>query len=488
MRIHSIRFKANVLYSLILGGILLVYSGILFYGVRGILYRDLDENLRVKANEVGGILNAYEQIEKIENRSLSFLQEFLSDGHLPPNKTVIDDLWRSEVKTLNLKNDYIHILTFNGYLVLASENVHKDEEALFAREFPFVGNKIVFKDLKDKDHHLRVVNFPLLRNNRLWLIIQIGTPLSSIIHTLGKLKIFILFTIILALLLTSFIGGVFAKDILTPVKQITEAADRISYKDLHVRVEEKQTDEEIRGLVKSFNTMLSRLEKSFGHINEFSSHVAHELKTPLAILRGEMELALIESRGVEEYRKALEIGMEEVNRLIKIVKDILLLANLDYRTDIFKFEKINLVEFVKDICENGKILAMGKNVTVTCGISLAGLYVDGDKTHLRRLFFNLINNAVKFTPAGGKIHITVKEHGKKAFIAVEDTGIGIAKEDLNKVFTKFFRGSKEQKNLEFGSGLGLSIAQSIAAAHQGAIAVESQENKGSVFTVTLPLL
>lgn len=485
MKFNSIRFKINILYTVILVVILCLYSGILFYALRTILYRDLDESLMVKAGEVGDILREY---EKVENQPLSFLSELYGDGGTVFHKQVIDDMWHSEVKTLNLKNDYIHILTSKGQLVLSSENVKAEVAALFNQQFSFVNDRVLFNDIRDENHHLRVINFPLLHDKQPWLIIQIGTPLNSLVRTLDKLMIFIIVTVVLVLILTSFLGNVFVRGVLTPVQQIAETANNISHKDLHVRVVEKQTDEEIRYLVQSFNTMLSRLEKSFGHINEFSSLVAHELKTPLAILRGEMELALSEKRSLEEHRRVLEAGMEEVNRLIKIVKDLLLLANLDYRTDIFKFEKIDMVEYIKDICKNGEILAVEKNIEVFSEIPHTELYVDGDKVHLRRLFFNLINNAIKFTPLGGKIHIVLKDYDRRAVISIADTGIGIAQEDLSKLFTKFFRITKEQTISESGSGLGLSIAQSIAKAHQGIITVQSEVNKGSVFTVSLPLI
>ena len=136
----------------------------------------------------------------------------------------------------------------------------------------------------------------------------------------------------------------------------------------------------------------------------------------------------------------------------------------------------------------GKILAMDKNVEVTCEIRQSNLYVNADKVHLRRLFFNLTGNAIKFTPSGGKVHIKLSEHNEKAVIAIEDTGIGIPQEDLEKIFKKFYRVQSDNQNTEQGNGLGLSIAQSIAFAHQGDISVKSELNKGTTFTVSLSLI
>ena len=300
--------------------------------------------------------------------------------------------------------------------------------------------------------------------------------------------VFIVVAVGATLILTVFLGSIFASGILNPVRHIAETANAISHKGLHGRVAEMQTDEEIRYLVKSFNDMLDRMEESFKHISEFNSLVAHELKTPLAILRGEMELALSDDLTVEEHRKVLQTGMEETNRLIKIVKDLLLLANLDYRQDIFKFEQLDITDFIREICENGRILAKEKSIAITTEIPEESLLIESDRVHLRRLFFNLIHNAVKFTPSGGNIHISIQTHHQKALIAIKDSGIGLSPEDQSRLFTKFFRaGNKEQRVSEPGNGLGLSIAQSIAKAHQGGIAVFSEMGKGSVFTVTLPL-
>jgi signal transduction histidine kinase len=234
--------------------------------------------------------------------------------------------------------------------------------------------------------------------------------------------------------------------------------------------------------------MIERLEQSFAHVNEFSSHVAHELKTPLAIMRGELELALSETRDVDEYRRVIAVTLEETDRMIRIIKDLLLLAKFDYNPEVFRFEKFDLTLFLKEIYEQSRILADSKQIAVQCDFPDAAIFINGDKTHLRRLFFNLINNAVTFTPAGGKIHLSLAVSVHAASIEIRDTGIGISPENLSRIFAKFYRiPNPRQDTASSGSGLGLSIARSIARAHKGDIAVVSRPGKGAVFTVTLPL-
>lgn len=485
MRFNSIRFKTSILYTLILGIILSIYSGVIFHGVRVILYRNLDESLKVKAKEVSDILRAYHQVERVDNQHLGLIADIFRDDFSVFNKMVVDELWHSAVKTLNLKSDYIHILTPKGRLILFSDNVQEEIAKTFHADLPAVP-QIMFKDIHPSGLHLRAINFSIDLNGRPWLIIQIATPMTAINYTLDKLGIFILAAVCFILILTSFLGGVLARSVLKPVENITTTVDQISHRDLHVRLEERQPDEEIKRLVNSFNLMLGRLEESFNHINEFSSNVAHELKTPLAIIRGEIELALSGTHSVDDYKRVLENSMEEINRLIRIIKDLLLLANLDYRSDIFKFENFDFSGFIREIGENGKVLAAEKGILMTSHIPEVNVYVLGDKVHLRRLFFNLISNAVKFTSSGGQIQFSLKVKDKKACVSIVDNGIGISKDNIDRIFKKFFRVNKEESP-ELSSGLGLNIAQAIAKAHQGEISVESEINKGSTFTVTIPL-
>ncbi|VAW13483.1 hypothetical protein MNBD_BACTEROID05-780, partial [hydrothermal vent metagenome] len=319
------------------------------------------------------------------------------------------------------------------------------------------------------------------------VIIQVGTLTDPVQKILHRLLTFILIIIITVVVLTSFVGQVFAQKVLKPVVTVSQMADNITYQGLSNRIIEKQNDVEMQKLVDSFNGMINRLDKSFTHINEFSSHVAHELKTPLAIMRGETELALDQEIDSNEYKKVLANNLDEIDRMIKIVKDLLLLAKLDYKPEIFKFQKFNLSSFFTDLYEHSKVLASSKSIHMDLKIVEDNIYVNGDKIHLRRLFLNLINNAVLYTPSSGKIDLLVYKKDSKVFMDVKDSGEGISSENIDKIFDKFYRVPKEADTKESGSGLGLNIAQSIAKAHKGVITVQSQPGKGTTFTVTLPL-
>jgi len=233
--------------------------------------------------------------------------------------------------------------------------------------------------------------------------------------------------------------------------------------------------------------MISRLEKSFQYIAEFSSRVAHELKTPLAIIRGEAQVALRKERSIEEYQRVIQVNLEEVERMIKVVEDILLLTKLEYDTKVFQFEPIDLHEFFNDIVERTRILASEKQMTLKLNLPNERIQIRGDSLHLRRLFFNLIDNALKFSPPGSAVDIGLKPDNGHVKVSVQDQGMGISEEDLPKIFEKFFHWDRRKEASGAGTGLGLSLARSIARAHQGEIEVKSELSKGSTFTVTLPL-
>jgi signal transduction histidine kinase len=229
------------------------------------------------------------------------------------------------------------------------------------------------------------------------------------------------------------------------------------------------------------------LEESFIYVEEFSSYVAHELRTPLAIIKGETEVALQTNCTHEECISVMNSNLQEVERMLKTIDHLLLLADINYRMQAVNFERIELSGFLKDIHEKTTVLAAVKQIAVNLEIPKEKIELMANRNELRRLFFNLIDNAIKFTPNGGRINIGVKQQKNKVNISITDTGIGIAQVDIPKIFNKFFRAANEETSKQMGSGLGLGITQSIARMHQGRIIVTSELTKGSTFTVILPI-
>lgn len=477
----------------ILGIILIIYSSVLFLSLHYTLYDELDDELLLKVQEIGNTISAYLDVLGDDEKSFIFVLKRtikLEGEHANQNKIVeYENQWLQKVDKFNLREDYVNFLGPKREIIVSSGNIPTGIIAMFLK-LPKIESERepLFRNIKFENRNLRLISIPFTYKGKGDYILQVGTSLKPIMQLLRIRLIHIAISIPLVLIFASFIGQLFAVRMLKPVKEITETAKNITYKDLSARVKTEHVDEEMRYLVDAFNDMISRLEKSFKYIIDFSSHVAHELKTPLAIIRGESELTLRRERSPLEYIKAIKINLEETERMLRTIEDLLLLTRLDYQPNVFKFNQFDLTDFFKDINEQAQILASPKNITVNIDMPKERIPINADTLRLRRLFFNLITNAIKFTPQKGKVDIAIRREEKKATISISDTGIGIATEDLPNIFNRFFRVDRDEEDIESGSGLGLSIALSIAKIHRGNIQVKSELGKGSTFTVTLPLV
>lgn len=287
-------------------------------------------------------------------------------------------------------------------------------------------------------------------------------------------------------LVVAFSGGwLMAGIVLRPIREIAERAREITASNLSGRITTRPTGDELGELISTVNGMIARLEKSFRNIREFSLSIAHELKTPLTILKGESELALTNPLTPLETQQLASTYLEETSRLSRIVDDLLTLAKVEAGQLVLNREAVDLPELVNGIYEDALILAAEKHIVVTLDRNDQGRIV-GDPARLRQLLRALISNAVRYTDPGGRVRILNERKGNEVSIAVEDTGIGIPEESLDKVFDTFYRVDPARSRAHGGSGLGLSIARWIAEAHHGSIHVQSAPGKGSLFTVTLP--
>jgi heavy metal sensor kinase len=239
-------------------------------------------------------------------------------------------------------------------------------------------------------------------------------------------------------------------------------------------------------LIRTINEMISRLEGSFKRIAEFTADASHELKTPICALRGEAEVLLSKVRSNEEYQEGLAHFIERFDQLNRMINDLILLSKTDSSQVELKMDPVRLSLLIHDIGDLFQVLAEQKNISLNID-PCQETVVMGDKIRLQQLFTNLIDNAVKFTPEGGSIRIRVEKNRDFVQVKVKDTGIGIPKEEQENIFKRFYRVDKSRSKETGGVGLGLSIAEWIVHAHHGKIKVESEFNKGSAFTVYLPL-
>ena len=299
--------------------------------------------------------------------------------------------------------------------------------------------------------------------------------------------------VVLPLILLGFIGisYVITGNALEPVERLIYDVEAITDgRSLHRRLAANLGSDELSRLGNTLNAMIARLETSFGALRRFTADASHELKTPLTVLRADVERAMHPSAQGSEAMQALEEALQETARMSDLVDSLLTLARADEgRFDLYR-EPVDLGALVKDVYETAVILGEDCGLTVSMSV-LEGGVVDGDARRLRQLFLNLITNAIKYTPRGGRVELSLSHRlANEIAFTVRDSGIGMSAADLSHVFERFWRADRARSRTSErgGFGLGLAISQWIAQAHGGRIAVQSRLGRGSVFTVTLPLL
>jgi two-component system, OmpR family, heavy metal sensor histidine kinase CusS len=318
------------------------------------------------------------------------------------------------------------------------------------------------------------------------LVAQVAATLAPVDHELAELLAVLLLTGPLALAGALGGGYLLARKALAPVDRMAAAADQITATRLDRRLEVPDPDDELGRLARTLNGMIARLERSFEEVRRFTADAAHELRTPLAVLRNAAEVALRADRDPEHYRRVLEDQLEEIGRLTRLAERLLFLCRTDAGLAGAAHRPVRLEDVVREAADHMQAVAAERGLALAVE-GLAPCSVRGDEGQLRRLLFNVLDNAIKYTPAGGSIAVRSGPVDGKARVVVADTGVGIPAEYLPRVFDRFFRLDAARGMEPEGAGLGLAISRAIAEAHGGTIAVESTHGRGTSVTLLLPL-
>ena len=273
---------------------------------------------------------------------------------------------------------------------------------------------------------------------------------------------------------------------LAPVTALTKATERVNENNLSVQLPRSGNGDEFDRLTGVFNEMTARLADSFNRIREFTLRASHELKTPLTIMRGELEIALDDPQTTPEQREKLLDELDEIERLAKIVDGLTLLTKADAGLVALKQEPVRLDEMARDIFADGQVLARPCEVNIRLD-SCEETTVIGDNYRLRQVFLNLVDNAIKYNQPGGTVMITLRRTGEFAEVAVTNTGAGVPPELMSFVFDPFYRGDAAHSRTVDGCGLGLAISRWIVTAHGGTITLASKVGELTTATVRLPL-
>jgi heavy metal sensor kinase len=274
---------------------------------------------------------------------------------------------------------------------------------------------------------------------------------------------------------------------LRPVDEIVASAERIGSQNLEERLPLPHTGDELERLSVALNRMLERLDQAFQYSRRFVADASHELRTPLTVLRGELEGFAEDERLTAELRERVGSALEEVERLVNIVEGLFAISRLDAGEAQAEWVKFDLGKLATATADQMSLLAEDKEIKVSCAAP-PGVMVEGDRARMKQVIVNLLDNAIKYTPAGGAVGMTVGARENKAVLEVADNGIGIPRDALPRVFDRFYRVNKARSRAEGGAGLGLSIVKSICTAHHGNVEGSSAPGRGSVFRVELPLV
>ncbi|HLP17801.1 MAG TPA: ATP-binding protein [Bacteroidota bacterium] len=505
--LQSIRFKLTFWFTLIVGATLFAFGVASYFFTQEKLFASLDYSLRNEVVWLKDFIEPQAKKVKLKRRRVKVpvlipaapaaspaerkAAEKKTDGKKQPaertvevvetDSTAFDEIWNQiyEHTLLSPKKQIIQIRDRNDEILYRSYSLGKEE--IFFEDIPYGTIKVVtIYNAKGQPLRLAVTQSPVAK-------IYVAYPESEVFEVLSNL--FSLFIIMVPVsLLISVLGGFFlAKASLQPVDVITQTARDITAQNLDQRIPHRGVNDELGRLASTFNDMIERLQHSFDQIQQFSIDASHELRTPLTIMRGEIEMALRAQQTSDEYRLVLSSTLDEIMRMSSIIDNLLTLAKADVGQDTLNLEPLSLSAIIKELYEDSAILAEPKNICVILQ-RLDDISMLGDDVRLHQMLLNLVSNAIKYTPEDGEVRLSLTQDDGFAIIQVSDTGIGIPKENLSRIFDRFYRVDKSRSREMGGTGLGLSIAKWAAEAHGGEILVESEIGIGSTFTVLLPIV
>jgi len=455
---RRIRVRLTLWYVLLLAVVLIVFSAVLYLSLRSSLLNEVDRSL---SNTAGQAATGLE----MENGRLSF---------------------QNSEEPVNLPGR----LAAQGFAVRLTDREGKVIQEAGAHPAVFESAEVPekgFETVSAAGADWRVCTIQKsIPGDKASVFLQLGESLDRVESTLSILLVLEI-TFIPMVLVLAIAGGMFlAGRALGPIKKITRLADSTEAVDLSRRLDLDLPEDEVGMLAKTFNGMLERLEEAFNSQKRFVSEAAHELRTPLTVMKGTTDVALGRDRTVAEYKETLEEVKREIDHLAVLAEDLLALSQADSDNAVLDLQDLELSEVVRKSVERVAPLAEEKRVILEFACD-GVTRIRGDADKLTRLFMNLLDNAVKYSPRNGKVSVRVINRGNEVVAIVQDNGPGIPSGELRNIFNRFHRLEEAREMNPSGVGLGLSIALWIARAHGGDIQVESQLGKGSTFTVVLPL-
>ncbi len=337
----------------------------------------------------------------------------------------------------------------------------------------------------DRDGNAHLVRMGVMRDEGKEYFVALGLPIEETMQVPDRLMRVYFLMMPLMLLAIGVLGWFAADRGLRPLEELTTGAERVSGGDLSLRLSPRGTGDELDTLITTFNGMMERLEQNFGRALRFSVDASHELRTPLTVIRGQLEVAMMTAETKEQYRQAIETALEDVEQLVVIVNGLLYLAEAESGQIRLQKEPLELSTLLVERLQRLQAEARAKGVECACEIE-PQCPVFADRQLMERMTQELFSNAMKFTPAGGRISVGLRRAGGEVDLRVSNNGAGIGEEHLQHIFERFYRVREGEHCRASGVGLGLTTAQWIVQAHGGRIEVSSARGAETVFVVSLP--
>ena len=462
MRVHRlpVRWRLTLWYATLFALILALFGGVLFFGLRERLYAGFDEQLRDQA--------------AVTLAAVRF------EGDTPVLQATPGGEQEGEylLRLLNRGG----VIVFDNAAALGG--VLLDREAVDAA---LAGRMTLSLVTADDGKTLRLLTMPVQRDGEdgpIVGVLQFGLDRNELDEVLDQVRSTLAVAAPLALLAAAAVGYVLAGRALAPVSAITRLAAAISGQDLRARLHLDLPDDELGQLARTFDGMLDRIEDAFERQRRFTGDAAHELRTPLSLLRSRLELTLVRTRTTAEYEETLQEAETDVARLTGLVNTLLTLARADAGQLPLERAQFDLAETVAAVREQYDPLADERGVVLTSDTEATPLVADEDL--LVQVLVNLLDNALKHTPPGGRVVLGCRREGLCARLWVADTGIGIPAEHQVRVFDRFYRVDAGRARTAGGAGLGLAICRAIAQSHRGTIGLTSRAGHGTRVELALP--
>jgi heavy metal sensor kinase len=460
---------------LLMAGLLLVFSVLVYVGSQAVLHRFVDGRLLALAETMAKIVEQNPNIIEKSGENFTLAAEMSRGGHEQ------HDLQEAAHSLLVFSPD--GRVLWKGAEGVAQHST--PDETVFERVRR--GNTVFETVESAEGTPVRHLFLPIRMQGQVRYILHAEASMLVYRETLNGLVLLLTLGSGAILLIAWAGSGWLAKKVLTSIDVLSTGAETMSEADLGKRFTLDSPYEEFRRLTMAFNSVMDRFQRSGEIQRSFCDIAAHEMKTPLTILQGNLEVALLKARTSEEYREALINNLEQVGRLIALTRSLLTLAKFTSGKPPVQLVPLALEPLIQDLLDELTLLADDRRITLSFE-SQSVPPVLGDAQWLKQALINLLDNALHYTPSGGAVTVRLQSAGEGVSVAVEDTGHGIEPEHLPHLFERFYRTDWARAKDAGGTGLGLPIVKEIAEAHGGTVSVTSQVDKGSVFTLRLPAL